>query len=137
MCHIHESVRNDSKLIVGFNSPKSTNNLPAKSDEEEKAQRLFVESLNSLVKPKQKQIERNKDFFTSLHDIDQIIVIGHSLSHVDLGYFAEVMRSVKRNSKWYFSTFGSADINRVMRFVKLVNYQQAYIDNYEWFDLSN
>jgi len=137
ICHIHESVKNDAKLVVGFNSPVSANNLPAKSDEEEKAQTMFVESQNRLVKPKQQQIEKNIEFFSSLNNTDRIIVIGHSLSQVDLRYFVEVKRSIKDNAKWYFSWFNSDDIERIMHLVKPAKYQQNFIDDYELFDLTN
>ena len=136
VCHIHGRVNGDSKLIVGFNSPKSTYNLPARSDEDEKAQALFVQSQNSLVKPTHQQIQKHREFFDSLSQIDRVIVIGHSMAHVDLRYFGEVKRLVKANAKWYFSTYSQEDVNRALSVIKPARQQPSYIENYELFDLS-
>ena len=137
ICHIHEKVKGDSKLIVGNDLQISTNNLPANSDEEEKSQVLFVKALNGLAKPKQHQIDKYHSFFASLSNINNIVVIGHSLAPVDLRYFGEVKQSVKKNTKWYFSMYTHDDIDRVMHFVKPALLQQNYIDNFELFNLKN
>ncbi|MGR5435492.1 bacteriophage abortive infection AbiH family protein [Vibrio owensii] len=45
-------------------------------------------------------IERNEQFFSSLEDIDEVIIIGHSLAEVDLPYFKHIAKSVKPNTRW-------------------------------------
>jgi len=137
ICYIHEKIKSKSKLIVGHNLQISTENLPAKSDEEERAQAMFVGILNRLAKPKGQQIERHRAFFNSLNNIDRIIVIGHSMARVDLGYFGEVKRSVKENAKWYFSTYTPDDIQKAMVFIKPAKLQANFIKDYDFFDLSN
>lgn len=136
VCHIHEKTTSKSKIIVGFDSPISINDFPARSIEEERAQEKFERIQNSLVKPKLQQIQKNKPFFSALSNINTVIVIGHSLSWVDLRYFSEVKQSIKKNAKWYFSIHDPEDSRRVQLFVKPAKLQPNYIQNYDFFDLS-
>jgi hypothetical protein len=137
ICYIHERINSKSKLIVGHNLQRTIENLPAKSDEEEKAQAMFVEIINGLVKPKEQQMEKHHAFFDSLRNIDRIIVIGHSMAKVDLGYFGEVKRSVMEGAKWYFSKYTPDDIQKTMVFIKPAKLQSNFIKDYDFFDLSN
>ena len=117
ICYIHENIDSNSKLIIGHDSPKSTNNLPAKSDEEERAQIIFVEVMNRLIKPKNQQIDKNCHFFNSLQDITTVIEIGHSMAPVDLKYFEEVRKSVAKEALWHFSCYSESDKTKMNRFV--------------------
>ena len=49
-----------------------------------------------------KVIETNRTFFDSLRDVSRVVVIGHSLSTVDLPYFQEILRvnSNPENIRW-------------------------------------
>lgn len=118
ICYIHENVDSDSKLIIGHDSPRSTNNLPAKSDEEERAQIKIVEIMNRLVKPKRQQIEKNSLFFNSLQDITTVIEIGHSMALVDLMYFEKVRKSVAKDAHWHFSCYSEEDKTKMNIFVR-------------------
>ena len=137
ICHIHERVKNGTQLIVGHNSQLSTNNLPANSDEEERAMAMFVETNNGLVKPVRQQIDKYRTFFNNLSNVDTVVVIGHSLAHVDLRYFCEVRRSIKENAKWLFSKYTSEDVNRVMAFVHPAKSYPNNIYNFDIFDINN
>ncbi len=53
-------------------------------------------------------IGKNKDFFSSLTDISEIYILGHSMAEVDLPYFEELVKSVKADAKWT-ATFYSPD----------------------------
>jgi hypothetical protein len=118
ICHIHESIDGETKLIVGHDFQRATNDLPAKSDEEEKAQAAFVEIMNGMAKPKRQQIEKNRVFFSSLRDITTVIEIGHSMAPVDLIYFEEVRKSVAKDALWYFSVFSEKDKTKMKLFVQ-------------------
>ena len=136
ICHIHEKITSKSDLIIGFDSPKFINNHPAEIDDEERAYAQFTKLQNTLVKPKLQQIEKYRSFFSSLSNINTIIVIGHSLSWVDLRYFSEIKRSIIGNAKWYFSTYQQEDYARVLSFVKPARLQPNYIKKFDFCDLS-
>ncbi|WDO12332.1 bacteriophage abortive infection AbiH family protein [Flavobacterium sp. WW92] len=54
-------------------------------------------------------ISENENFFRSLSNIDEIIVLGHSLSAVDLPYFERIVDFVSPDCKWKVSYFGDKD----------------------------
>lgn len=45
-------------------------------------------------------IDYNNDFFSSLTNIDEVYILGHSLSDVDLPYFHKLYESIKPNANW-------------------------------------
>ena len=65
-----------------------------------------------LTKNSQEIIKNHQSFFDGLNDIDQIIVIGHSISRGDWDYFVEVKRNAK-NAHWYFGIFGLNDLRNM------------------------
>lgn len=50
-------------------------------------------------------INENQSFFSKLKDIDEIYVLGSSLSDVDLPYFKKIKQSTQSNSKWFISYY--------------------------------
>ena len=54
-------------------------------------------------KPTKLIIEINQPFFSELHSINEIYILGHSLSKVDLPYFEEIIKSVHPGAKWFTS----------------------------------
>ncbi len=70
---------------------------------------------SSTFKPTAKIIADRRPFFEALRDIEQIDIMGHSLSEVDRPYFDEVLRHVDPSRvMWRVSYHGeSADISRV------------------------
>ncbi|ENV2994556.1 bacteriophage abortive infection AbiH family protein [Vibrio vulnificus] len=56
-------------------------------------------------------IKKHSDFFSSLSRIENVYVLGHSLSQVDLPYFQEIYANVPDNCKWYVSFRGEAELH--------------------------
>ncbi len=50
-------------------------------------------------------IKESSSFFSELTEIDEIIILGHSLSNVDLGYFKKVFSSVSDDTVWTVSYY--------------------------------
>ena len=61
--------------------------------------------------------------FEALVDIEQIMVIGHSLSNVDHPYFEEIIKNTD-NPRWYFSWHGSRSLEGSMAFIVAMNISQ-------------
>lgn len=57
-------------------------------------------------------------FFDGLSDIDTVIVIGHSLSEVDMEYFEKICSEIHSDAKWIFSCHDSAGLKAINAFVK-------------------
>lgn len=71
----------------------------------------------NLTKNSQEIIASHRAFFDSLKDINQVIVIGHSLSPVDWDYFFEVDKAIP-DAHWYFGIFGLNDLRNNDRLTK-------------------
>jgi hypothetical protein len=54
-------------------------------------------------------IENNHQFFSGLGEIDKVIVLGHSISQVDIKYFETLKGSLQESVVWYVSYFGDLE----------------------------
>jgi len=57
-------------------------------------------------------IENNRPFFNSLANVEQVTVLGHSISEVDIKYFVEVV-AIAPHSIWSVSYFSDSDKQRI------------------------
>lgn len=77
-------------------------------------------------------IQMNQIFFDSLININEIFILGHSLSSVDMDYFVEVRKRVLPSCKWYISYFSENDLDNMEYFVKrleIKNFQPVILSN--------
>ena len=63
-------------------------------------------------------IDSHMGFFDSMSEIENVTVIGCSLSSVDMEYFKTLRDSVKDNVKWEFSYHTDSDKKRISKFCK-------------------
>ena len=77
--------------------------------------RLIAESDRSLTKDTHSIIAAHENFFSKLSDIENIIVIGHSLSPVDRDYFAKVTASIHNveRVRWFFGCRGLRNLENI------------------------
>lgn len=61
-------------------------------------------------------LKKHQKFFDGLNDVEDVFVIGHSLSEVDYPYFEEVVKQSK--AKWVIGYHSLDDIKRLTDFVK-------------------
>ena len=101
ICHIHGCI-DDEGIIVGHNHRIDPQNEDEKQFNIKMSIRNIVELMNKSVKPVMDLIQKNSTFFNSLYDIDRIIVIGHSMAKVDMPYFVEISKHIKRDCIWHF-----------------------------------
>lgn len=68
-------------------------------------------------------LKKNKDYFKTLEDIKDIVVIGHSLSDVDDPYFKEIINNNKdkSNLNWYFSWHSISGLKSIVKFASKMN----------------
>ena len=80
-------------------------------------------------------INENQSFFSKLKDIDEIYVLGSSLSDVDLPYFKKIKESTQSYSKWFISYYKDDEkekkdkaIIKIKSVMKKLEIEQ-YVDN--------
>lgn len=100
--HIHNSIEVEEPLITGHKSGYDKDGVTTNNINVEKSTQNIAVELNSLRKPVDTIINRNRSFFDSLSNISNIVVFGHSISEIDRLYFTEVFYHVKDDAKWYF-----------------------------------
>ena len=64
-------------------------------------------------------LEQHQSFFDSLKDVRKIVILGHSLSEVDMPYFDKIANSIMKDQvEWEISYHTQDDINRIHHFCK-------------------
>lgn len=75
--------------------------------------RLLTEYDEKLTKDSQFIISAHRKFFEGLTDVENVVVIGHSISPVDWDYFLEVAKKAP-DAQWYFGCHGMHDLENVL-----------------------
>ena len=83
----------------------------------------------SLTKYCDEIISNHNEFFNRLENIKKIIVIGHSLSEVDMDYFKKVIEVNKNKNSisWFFSCYGLRDLKQIDHFVDAINIDKTEV----------
>jgi Bacteriophage abortive infection AbiH len=112
--HIHNKAENEnSDLILGHAwKPVDKNSLMNREDIESQDVRIIQGDdiidgyFKATYKATEEIIKANSAFFSNLHSIEDIYVLGHSMSSVDIAYFQELVKSINaKNTKWHISYF--------------------------------
>lgn len=131
ICHIHGVVDEDEELITGHNIiGKIGGDLTSQTDEEEKAKQNIIRVMNNLAKDPKQRIVLNEAFFLGLEDITNVVVLGHSLADIDMGYFGRLLSQISQEAHWYFAYHFIKDKNAIQRFVQPAKLQKRRIQNH-------
>ncbi len=72
---------------------------------------LIAQCDESLTKNCDDIIAAKENFFSSLGDVENIVVIGHSMSAVDIPYFQKIIENTdEKNTKWYIGCHSLKDL---------------------------
>ena len=84
---------------------------------------LIADYDDDLTKHCDEIIAAHKSFFSELHEIENIVVIGHSFSPVDWDYFAEVAANLsnRKHTHWYFGCHSLRDLTNLEQMCKKLN----------------
>jgi hypothetical protein len=111
--HIHGQRSVKGSVILGHDwSPLPLN---SQADLEEQDSRVtegneIIDSyFRKTFKPTSRIISLSHTYFQSLQHVNEVIVLGHSMSEVDLPYFEKILK-VTNNPKWRISFFGKSDL---------------------------
>ncbi|ELB2852742.1 hypothetical protein HJ049_03800 [Vibrio parahaemolyticus] len=111
--HIHGNVEQRDELVFGHGM--AIQEAPEFDEHGESNRSMFSDAeaaakypLYALKKPVDDVLERYKDYFESLDDISEMVVIGHSLNEVDLPYFKRLADSAPKVN-WTVSYYSPDD----------------------------
>ena len=91
VCHIHGDISKWQELIFGHSNPGYTHNEC--EPYEDSAYSIFERIYEQYVKNPIKQIERYKEFFDSIQNVEEIYFYGLSFGDVDLPYFSYIFEN--------------------------------------------
>ncbi|MEX9649285.1 bacteriophage abortive infection AbiH family protein [Providencia rettgeri] len=107
--HIHGNCSYDDDLILGhsFRVEKSLNPYigPDQDTRIAEAYDSIDEYFGNTFKPSEDIIKEERVFFSSLKNVGEVIVLGHSLAEVDGKYFAEINKSIQENARWIVALY--------------------------------
>jgi hypothetical protein len=135
VCYIHEkSVESDCKIILGHGTDPS--NFEVKdpeppeglSDEElyewrenmsdqydfsyQSAKDEILSYYTKAFKNALSIIDKNTKFFESLTEVENIYVLGHSISSIDIKYFEAVSKHAINGAKWHVTYYSDYEKQR-------------------------
>lgn len=117
--HIHNYADNEgSNLILGHAADpalrKTLNfntNLEDQDTRVTEANDIIDAYFSNTYKPTKEIIKTHTDWFNSLGNTQEIYVLGHSLSAVDVPYFAEIIQNTNMNNpSWTVSYYSNSSI---------------------------
>ncbi|EPL2124043.1 Uncharacterised protein [Klebsiella pneumoniae] len=107
--HIHGNCSYDEDLILGhsFRVEKSLNPYigPDQDIRIAEAYDSIDKYFGNTFKPSEDIIKEENVFFSSLKNVDEVIVLGHSLAEVDGEYFAEINKSIQKSARWIVALY--------------------------------
>ena len=118
--HIHnEAMSEESDLVLGHERNPSgmnlQNNIANLQDQDPRiteANEIIDQYFSDTYKPAKEIIEKHSAYFGNLKNVEQINVIGHSLSEVDLPYMMEIANKIERNRvRWVVSYHDKTSIH--------------------------
>jgi hypothetical protein len=79
-----------------------------------------------------KVLKMHESFISSLNKIKRIIVVGHSLSKVDMPYFEKILEvnDNPKNTQWEVSFHSDASLDRINEFAQEFNIDPSHIEKF-------
>lgn len=117
--YIHGNRKRDQSLIVGHCNYIDPHSI---GDEEmliheENALKSIAELTNQEMKSVKDIIAHHNSYWSSLSDVEEVNVYGHSLSNVDLPYFKKIKDCIKPYAQWNFSFHNNKDVTNIKNMI--------------------
>lgn len=109
--YIHGSGHKENcDLVFGHDMDESDIDYEVKDNQEGQGRLIVKSFLEHSRKPTEKIIKENQSFWDKLSFITDIIIIGHSLSTVDMPYFKTIVEHVNKKCSWKVSYYNELEI---------------------------
>ncbi|MDK1895491.1 bacteriophage abortive infection AbiH family protein [Klebsiella sp. K4-172] len=107
--HIHGNCccDKDIKLGHGFKIEKSLNPYAGPDQDSRIAEAYdnINEYFGTTFKPVEDIIKDRNDFFSSLKNVHEVFIFGHSLAEIDGEYFSKINKNIQGNSQWVIALY--------------------------------
>ncbi|WP_419236194.1 bacteriophage abortive infection AbiH family protein [Serratia fonticola] len=107
--HIHGNCGYDEdiKLGHGFKVDESLNPYAGPDQDTRIAEAYdnINEYFGTTFKPVEDIIKEENEYFSSLKNVNEVFVLGHSLAEVDGEYFAKINKSIQENARWVIALY--------------------------------
>ncbi len=120
--HIHGCTNNqNSEIVLGHGFELSDDERHARVVDEDTDVRvaegleLIDQYFTDTFKPTDKIITDNQTYFQSLNNIDEIWILGHSLSDVDSPYFYEILKHINNSAVLWKISYHRDQIQAMQR----------------------
>lgn len=139
VCYIHGCTKkvkgkSDNKLVLGHRegASETSYSLDEKAKKvktyrqyltqvaQERVFDIIIECDQELTKNCKDIIKNHEDFFSSLKEMKDIVVIGHSLSEVDVPYFRKIVEEAEKGLHWYIGLHGLRDLENLENLIKAI-----------------
>ncbi|PZP47151.1 MAG: hypothetical protein DI598_11350 [Pseudopedobacter saltans] len=101
----------------------------------DEGKKLLMQYFKETFKPTNEIISKHINFFNALVNIEEVIVLGHSISQVDLPYFTQIVQSVKSNVKWTISFYNTDEYKRHLKILNGLNIDHKNVKFIQLVDL--
>jgi len=112
--YIHnKAMDSNSILILGHSrAPSEHETLSSNNDEDTdvrvaEGNEILDKYFADTYKNTETIIQENQGFFEHLCDVNEIFILGHSISQVDISYFQEIKKHVNKDATWTVSYYGA------------------------------
>lgn len=124
--HIHGNINEeDSEIILGHGrEPSTIELLDGVGDEDSdvriiEANRIINDYFRENYKNTRQILAENRQYFEKLNSVEEVLVLGHSMSSIDQEYFHEIIRNVDLEKvKWIISFRKQSEIEEKREFMK-------------------
>lgn len=111
--YIHNNANTyDGELIFGHAKKKDGKEVPTFNENGEPARTPFTDAENAsrapfyeLQKDTRSVLKKHRNWFNMLHDLQEVIILGHSLGKVDWPYFRAIAK-LSPQARWKLSYYG-------------------------------
>ena len=116
----HDYLTDDSDIIIGHAVKDTKTTMPEQLEIGVKTAIAYEEALDTLqlyykksFKDTKQIISENNHFFRNISHIERIIIIGHSLSYIDIPYFQEISKRTINVKEWKITYHGKEELSKV------------------------
>ena len=158
--YIHNKADFDSKVLIlghgihpgkfevgSFKMPQNTGDEISESWEDDdsiesdysykSAKDELLEYFTKSLKNTSRIIEENMSFFQSIKDVSDVIVLGHSLSEVDIPYLKEVAVSISKSALWSVTYYKDDEKKKFQRSLANIGIVENHINLIKMDDLQD
>lgn len=91
----------------------------------------IMKYFKDTYKPTKDIIQNHDSFFRNLISVEEIFVLGHSMSSVDLPYFEQITKSINPKTKWSVSYYNISERDKHLNTLKILNIDRSNISVFE------